>query len=352
MKSLSCLMAVVVLVLVGCAGIGGSSAPSPLPPISSLPPPMRSGAFDAAHAAEVLEPAVGMVIVTTKRGVSTGSGFVISVQNGTSFMATNNHVVQGAQTIQVLMPDGAHFKADIQGADPIEDVAVLKLGASLHLAQLADSSKTRVGEPVLAIGSPLGNQSTVTVGVISALHRTLSNVTDATGATTETLPDVLQTDAPINPGSSGGPLADGNGRVIGMNTASTEAANGIGYAIPSLVVRRIANSLLQGKRPGHPYAGVCYMPIEQALVQNPNLQGYGVLVTGLAANGPAARAGVLQGDMIQKVDGVDLNNGQTLGGVLQQHNPGDTVPMTLGRDGANRDVKLTLADRPDAPAGC
>jgi S1-C subfamily serine protease len=94
------------------------------------------------------------------------------------------------------------------------------------------------------------------------------------------------------------------------------------------------------------------MPIEQALVQNPNLQGYGVLVTGLAANGPAARAGVQQGDMIEKVDGVDLNNGQTLGGVLQQHNPGDTVPMTLGRDGANRDVKLTLTDRPDAPAGC
>jgi S1-C subfamily serine protease len=354
MKRLSCLLGPVAsLILAGCAGIGGPGAnPSPLPPVSSLPPPLQNGTFDAARATQALMPAVGMVMVNTHRGVSTGSGFVISVQNGTSFMATNNHVVQGGETIQVLMPDGTHYKADVQGADSMEDIAVLKIAASLHSAQLADSSKAKVGQPVLAIGSPLGNQGTVTVGVISALHRTLSNVSDEGSSTAENLPDVLQTDAPINPGSSGGPLADGNGRVIGMTTAGAESANSVGYAIPSLVVRRIANSLIQGRRPGHPYAGVCYVPLEQALPQNPGLEGYGVLVTGTVPDGPAARAGVQQGDMIEKVDGVDLNNGQTLGGVIQRHDPGDTVPVSLDREGTHRDTRLTLADRPASPASC
>lgn len=347
------LLALAAVALTSCSGIGeGGAEPSPLPPVSSLPPPMKNGTFDAARAAQALLPAVAMVIVTTRNGVSDGSGFVISAQNGTSFIATNDHVIANGEAIQVLMSNGSHYKADVQGADPVEDIAVLKVSASLRPAQLADSSKVQVGQPVIAIGSPLGSQATVTVGVVSALHRTVSNVADPSGTSSETLPDVIQTDAPINQGSSGGPLADGNGRVTGMTTAGSEEANGVGYAIPSLVVRRIANSLVQGRKPGHPYAGVCYLPLEQALPQNPSLQGYGVLVTGVAADGPAARAGIQQGDMIEKVNGVDLDNGQTLSGVLQVHDPGETLPVTLSRGDGTHDVRLTLTDGPATASGC
>jgi S1-C subfamily serine protease len=351
MRRLPVLVGLIALALVSCSG-PGSPGSGPVPPASTLPPPTTTGSFDAVHATGVLKPAVGMVVVSAQRGANTGSGFVIASQGGTSFMVTNNHVVESGGRVQVLMPDGHHFPAQVQGTDPQEDVAVLRIDSALPQAQFADSSKAQVGEPVLAIGSPLGNQSTVTVGVISALHRSLTGVSGAQGTASENLPDVLQTDAPINQGSSGGPLADGNGRVVGMNTAGNETANGIGYAIPSLVVKRIAENLIAGRKPGHPYLGVCYMSMEQALIAGQQVEGYGVLVTGTAPGGPAETAGIQSGDVIEKVDGVDLNNGQTLGGVLQLHNPGDVVPLVLARTGSTRDVKASLADRPATPAGC
>jgi S1-C subfamily serine protease len=345
-------LALTLAVMTGCSAPGSPSGGSPVPPASKLPPPTTNGTFDAVHAATVLQPAVGMVIVTVARGAMTGSGFVIASQGGTSYMVTNNHVVESGGKVQVLMPDGRHFVAQVQGADAFEDVAVLKIDASLPQAQLADSSKALAGEPVLAIGSPLGNQGTVTVGIISALHRSLTGVSGAQGQPSENLPDVLQTDASINPGSSGGPLADGSGRVVGMTTAGNEAASGIGYAIPSLVVKRVADNLIAGRQPGHPYLGVCYMTLEQALTAGQQVDGYGVLVTGMVADGPAQEAGIQNGDMIEKVDGVDLTNGQTLGGILQLHNPGDAVPLLLDRGGSTHDVRATLADRPSSPAGC
>jgi S1-C subfamily serine protease len=339
--------------LTACSGsLGGSPGGSPVPPASTLPPPTTSGTFDAAHAAAVLQPAVAMVLVSAGRTGATGSGFVIASHDGISYMVTNNHVIEGGQQVQVLMPDGRHFTVQVQGADPLQDVAVLRIEASLPIAQFADSSQAKVGEPVIAIGSPLGNQGTVTVGAISALHRTLTDVGGGAGTSPENLPDVLQTDAPINPGNSGGPLADGNGRVVGMNTASTQNATGVGFAIPSLIVKRIAENLIAGRHPGHPYVGVCYVPIEQALTQGQNIQGYGAVVTGVVAGGPASQGGLRSGDLIEKVDNTDLNNGQTLGGILQLHNPGDSVSMALAHDGSIRTARVTLADRPSSPVGC
>jgi S1-C subfamily serine protease len=352
MRSAAAWLGLAALALAGCSGPGSQSGSSPLPPASKLPPPTTTGAFDAVHAAGVLQPAVGMVIVNVQRGAATGSGFVIAVQGGTSYMVTNNHVVESGGRVQVLMPDGRHFVAEVQGTDPIEDVAVLRIDAALPPSQFVDSSKAQVGEPVLAIGSPLGNQGTVTVGVISALHRSLTGVGGGQGTPSENLPDVLQTDAPINPGNSGGPLADGNGRVVGMNTAGNENANSIGYAIPSLVVKRIAENLIANRKPGHPYLGVCYMSLEQALAGGQQVDGYGVLVTRTVADGPAQKAGIQAGDLIEKVDGLDLSNGQTLGGVLQLHDPGDSVALVVAHTGTTHDVKVALADRPASPAGC
>jgi S1-C subfamily serine protease len=316
-------------------------------PVAS-PAPITSGGFDPARVVQVLGPAVAELIVTqTGGGGGIGSGFVISQQNGVSFLVTNNHVVANATKVIVLMPDGRHFTATVQGTDPIQDIAVVKVSdGSLPLAQFGDSTKLVVGQQVVAIGSPLGNQSTVTAGIISALHRTISASTG--GSASESLPDVMQTDAAINPGNSGGPLADASGNVIGVNTATSAAGQGIGYAIPSLIAKRIAQDLIAGRKPGHPYMGVCYQAEDAFLAGGTNLAGYGVLVTAALPGTPAAKAGLKSGDLIEKIEGVDLNNGQTLGGAIQPHAPGDTVELTVLRAGSTITVSLTLADRSSA----
>src|SRR5262249_62079624 len=173
---------------------------------------------------------------------------------------------------------------------------VLRVNDTLPVAQFADSTRLQVGQPVVAIGSPLGSQGfgSVTTGVISALHRTLTGVGGGSGTSSENLADVLQTDAAINQGNSGGPLGDGNGRVVGMNTASSTNATGIGFAIPSAILQRVAQSLVQGKTPGHPYVGICTQPVEAALATNPNIKGYGVVVLKILPGTPAEKT-VMQG---------------------------------------------------------
>src|ERR1700686_2843589 len=300
------------MVAVACTThpIGSRTSPSPgsLPsptavvtiPVTS-PAPVTSGGFNPAQVVQVLGPAVAELIVTQAGGGGgIGSGFVIARDTGVSFLVTNNHVVANASRVIALMPDGRHFTATVQGNDPLQDIAVVKVADdSLQLAQFGDSTKLVAGQQVVAIGSPLGNQSSVTAGIISALHRTIS--TSASGGVPgESLPDVLQTDAAINPGNSGGPLADAAGNVIGVNTATNSAGQGIGYAIPSLIAKRIAQDLI---------------------------------------------AGLKAGDLIEKVDSVELNNGQTLGGAIQTHAPGETVQLTVLRGGSTTTLPLTLADR-------
>jgi len=326
---------------------------------SNPPPANTSGStFDATRAAQVLGPSVGLIIATgngSRGGTSEGSGFAFSAQSGTSYMLTNNHVISGASRVQIVMPDGRHFVASVQGADQLNDVAVLKVSDNLPVAQFADSTKLQVGQPVVAIGSPLGSQGfgSVTTGVISALHRTLTGVGGGAGTESENLADVLQTDAAINQGNSGGPLADNNGRVVGMNTASSTNATGIGFAIPSAILQRVAQALVQGKTPGHPYVGICTQSVEDALASGQNVNGYGVVVQKTLPGTPAEKAGLQGGDVIEKVDTTDLNNGQTLGGVLQLHNPGDTVKMIALRGGNPVDLSVTLGDKPASSAsGC
>jgi len=318
------------------------------------PAPAISAAFDPARVVRVLGSAVAEMLVTQSTGTrGIGTGFVIAHENGASFLVTNNHVVAGATRVVVLMPDGRHFVAKVQGTDPIQDIAVVRVDdASLPLAQFGDSTKLVVGQQVVAIGSPHGNQSSVTSGIISALHRTLA-ATRGPGTPSEDLPDVLQTDAAINPGNSGGPLADADGNVIGVNTAVDATGQGIGYAIPSLIAKRIAQDLIAGRKPGHPYMGVCYQSEDAALASGKDVAGYGVLVTSALPGTPAAKAGLKAGDVIEKVDGVELNNGQTLGGAIQPKGPGDTVQLTVLRSGATTTLPLTLADRSSAPtASC
>jgi putative serine protease PepD len=309
-----------------------------------------SGNFDAVHAAQVAGPAVAMIIVQTRGGVGEGSGVAFQAGEQSSNILTNNHVVANASRIQVLMPDGRHFDAKVVGTDSRADLAVIQVPAALPVAQFGDSTKLRVGQSVLAIGSPLGNQGSVTSGIISALHRTVSNV--GGGQQAESLPDVLQTDAPINPGNSGGPLVDGSGLVVGINTAGSTSASGIGFAIPSAIARRVAENLAAGKPPGDPFMGVCTQPIEAALASGRAVDGFGYLVTGVVSGGPASQGGIRAEDVIQRVQGVDLNNGMTLGGALQIHSAGDQLSITIKRGSSLSDVSVKLAAQPSTPPNC
>jgi S1-C subfamily serine protease len=294
-----------------------------------------------------------MVIVNSGRGGAEGSAFVIRNTTDASYMVTNNHVVDGATRIQVLMLDGRHWVASVQGADALGDIAVLKVpDPKLPAAEFGDSSKLGVGQRVVAIGSPLGNQGSVTSGIVSSLHRTITASTGGSGRSSETLPDVIQTDAAINPGSSGGPLADALGRVVGVNTAGDTQRGGIGYAIPSLVAKRIAEALIAGRPVGHPYLGICYATMATALAANREFPGYGIMVDRALTGTPAERSGLRAGDVIEKVDGIDLNNGQTLGGLLAFRGPGDQVRLTVLRGASTVELPLTLADRPANPAAC
>jgi serine protease Do len=343
----------------------GSTSPKPSSPGASAEIPMATpspgqasgSAFDGAHVFAVLAPAVGLIIVNTAGGVSEGSGFVVAHDAGASYMLTNNHVVTGATRAEVLLPSGRHFTAQVLGTDSVEDIAVLKIAdPNLPLAEFGDSTKVRAGQPVAAIGSPEGASGfgSVTVGVISAVHRTLSNVGANRTQAGENLPDVIQTDAPINPGNSGGPLADAEGRVIGVNTAGSTSANSIGYAIPSRVAKRIAEDLMAGRRPGHPYVGVSYQDLAAYLSghSSSSVQGYGIVVSCVVSGSPADRAGIRGGDVVEKIDGTDLNNGQTLGGVIQLHKPGDNVPFVVQRGSSLITLGVTLGDRPASPPSC
>jgi putative serine protease PepD len=321
-------------------------AQGPLATVTPALPPASSGAFDPQHVADVLGPAVAMVIVTSGRATDEGTAFSIARQGGTTYMVTNNHVIAAGGKIQVLFLDGRHFTATLKGTDSIGDIAVLAIpDGSLPLASIADSSKVKLGQQVVAIGSPLGTAGSVTQGIISALHRSITAGGSVSGPS-ESLPDVLQTDAAINPGNSGGPLADAQGNVVGVNTAADRSGTNVGFAIPSLLVKRLADDLIAGHKPTHPFLGITFVEEAEALAGGVDVAGYGTLVQSVLSGSAAAKAGLRQGDIIQKVDGVTLNNGQTLAGVLQLHEVGDQVKMTVLRSGSTQDLTVTLAARP------
>lgn len=300
-----------------------------------------------ATVARELGPAT-VTIVARQAGTSAdlGSGFVIARDGNTSYLLTNNHVVEGARSLNVVMPGGRNLTAQIVGTDKLDDLGVVAVNdGTLPLATFAASKDLKVGEPVVAIGSPLGNEGSVTSGVISALHRTIT-AGDSGGSNPETLQDVLQTDASINRGNSGGPLADMDGNVVGVNVAIAGGGSNIGFSIPSDLARRVAELLIKHQTVGHPYLGIGYHTAVDAIELGKPFDGPGVQVSEVRQDGPAARAGVRVNDVIQSVDGVELDNGQTLGGLIQRHNVGDSVQVGLRRDGKTMSVSITLVDRP------
>jgi serine protease Do len=286
--------------------------------------------------AKAVKPAV--VNVTGRRdigGRGVGSGFII---NADGYVVTNNHVVEGAGTVQVKLSDGRELAAKVVGRDPKTDLALLKVEATgLPVIGLGDSAALQVGEPVMAIGNPFGLEQTVTTGIVSATGRVI-------GA--GPYDDFIQTDTSINPGNSGGPLINARGQVVGINSiivSRTGGSVGIGFSIPVNLAKNVFSQLAATGRVERGWLGVTIQELTPALVKSLGLpDGRGALVAQVTDGSPAAAAGVKQGDIIVSVGGRPIARSADLPPVVANLAPGRTVPISVIRDGKTVPLSATI----------
>jgi S1-C subfamily serine protease len=268
---------------------------------------------------------------------------------------TNNHVIAGAQQLTVALPDGSTYPAKLVGADPFTDLAVLKIeGQNLPVASFGDSSQLQVGDWVVAIGNALAlpGGPTVSAGVVSALGRTVQEPGE-NGGQGPFLFDVVQTDAPINPGNSGGPLVDLQGKVIGINTLVAGQAEpgvqaqGIGFAISIAAAKPIADQLVATGTATHPYLGVQQVPLNPVIASRLGSSAKtGVVVVEVGPGTPAAAAGLRSRDIITEIDGTPVTDDSVFSKLINSHQPGESLDLTVLRDKQTIHIKATLAARP------
>jgi serine protease Do len=279
---------------------------------------------------------------TTADQTVSGSGLFISDKG---YILTNNHVVEGMTSATIILSDGSQEKATIVGTDPYSDIAVLKTDGKVPaVASLGNSDDLKSGETVIAIGSPLGDfKNTVTEGVVSATGRSIDT---GNGYQIEGL---IQTDAAINQGNSGGPLVDLAGDVIGINTLIVRSsqtgtvAEGLGFSIPINTAQAMAEQIIQNGFVAHPYLGISYQPISPDIAAAYNLPSqWGAYITKVAANSPAGTANLQEGDIITGIDGTALDESHTYLNTLFNYKPGDQVTLDLIRNNQTMQVKITL----------
>lgn len=273
-----------------------------------------------------------------------GSGVII---NPNGYIMTNNHVVEEAdeEGIEVIFDDRKRMKAKIIGTDPSTDLAIIKVeGEGLPTASFGNSDSLEVGEWVVAIGNPLGLQSTVTAGIVSAIGRNIGIIRDSYG-----IENFIQTDAAINPGNSGGPLVNLYGEVIGINTAiaTTNARyQGYGFAIPINLARAVAEDIIKYGKVRRGYIGVNIQDIDETTAKALGLpRTMGIIVQGVVDGSAAQDAGIKEGDVILSVDGKEMNKANELQTYIARHHPGDEVTLKIFRDGKTFEKKVTLRSR-------
>ncbi|MFN8222993.1 MAG: trypsin-like peptidase domain-containing protein [Gaiellales bacterium] len=324
-----------------------------------------TAAKDSLSVGEIYRRAgAGVVQITTTSGSGggLGSGFVIDNEG---HIVTNYHVVDQADTIRVAFGDGETVDATLVGTDPSSDLALLDVdvpAATLHPLRLADSDRVRVGDPVVAIGNPFGLERTVTAGIVSALQRAVRAPNGFA------IDRVIQTDAPINQGNSGGPLIDAHGRVIGVNSQIETGGSGatgnvgIGFAVPANTVERVVSTLLEDGKVEHAYLGVTLQPLDASIAKALGLEvNKGLLVQDVHSGTPAASAGLhggrdsvvvdgqpvtKGGDVIVFLDGQELESVTDLRDRLDRHAPGDKVTLTVLRDGKELKIPVVLGKQP------
>ena len=313
------------------------------------------GTADVVAVARVVLPSVVSIEIRSAAEAGTGSGIVLS-RDG--YILTNNHVVAaaaGGGTIRVSLGDGSVLSAKTVGRDPTSDLAVVKVAGATNLrpATLGRSASLVVGDPVVAIGSPLGLAGTVTSGIVSALHRPVR--AGGGGGDTTAVIDAIQTDAAINPGNSGGPLVDAKGQVVGINSAiatlggsgvgapgGQQSGNiGLGFSIPIDEARRVASQLIDSGHATHPVIGVRAEDADSGQAAPTHA---GARVVAVVAGGPADRAGIRSGDVITKVGGQRIGGIDELIVAVREHAIGDKVRVSFSRGGSTHRVAVTLAD--------
>lgn len=316
-------------------------------------PPAQVGIIDARTAVRKTGPAVVTVInqMATGRAVGTasGSGVIIDREGR---IVTNYHVIANQRSLEVVFSDGQKATAQLVGIDPFADLAVIKVDVAVPaVAEFGDSDVLEPGQPVVAIGSALGDfANTVTAGVVSALHRDLEDA----GSTA--LQNLIQTDAAINQGNSGGPLLDITGKVIGINVAVVrgdatggDVAEGLGFAIPSNTVKDVVAQLIAEGSVSRPYIGISYQLINAQIAAAYDLsRDNGLLITEVRPGSPAEQAGLAQGDIVVKFDGTDVTGPTSLLELLMKRQVGETISLTIVPSGTDteKEVSLTLAVRP------
>lgn len=329
------------LVLMAGSGLAGSlvtlaATDEPAPTRTFTAAPIINSADLPAIAASVQNS-----VVSIRTGSGEGSGVVLSADG---YVLTNNHVVANADgdTVTVLFANGESAKARIVGTDPKTDLAVVKAEnvSGLTPAKLGDSDAMRVGDTVLALGSPLGLQGSVTSGIISARDRTIqAGEGNELRPGSTSISGLLQTDAPINPGNSGGALVNTKGEVIGINTAIATAGQGsgnigVGFAIPSNKAKQVAEALRNGQKVSHPYLGVSVTRSDDG----------GAVVGSVTPGSPAEKAGLRPGDVITKFGGKAINDSDALVAAVQGSKVGDRAEITYLRNGTENTATVTLAE--------
>ncbi|BBH64599.1 hypothetical protein ACTI_12840 [Actinoplanes sp. OR16] len=351
--------AAAVLIALGAGGVGAATALAldggSTPQSAQTSNSSVTRVVDRSSLAEIAA-AVQDSVVSITTGSGEGSGVVVSADG---YIVTNNHVVSTAQgdTVNIIFADGTKATATIVGTDERTDLAVVKASgvSGLKAAKFGDSSQSQVGDTVLALGSPLGLEGSVTAGIISAKDRTIQSGGEEEQETpqdpfggsqqqqqssgTQTMTGLLQTDAPINPGNSGGALVNTNGEVIGINSAiatsgSSSGNIGLGFAIPSNKAVSVVNQLMAGKKVSHPALGVSVA----------NGENGGALISTVTQNSAAAKAGLQQGDVVTKVDGKAIDESDDLVAAVQAGSVGQKMSITFTRNGSEKTVTVTLQE--------
>lgn len=361
LRPLSPILAIALLGLQGCTSFQPRTSESPRQPITTGSPAIDLPANneDIVKVVDQVGPAVVRINASRTVGQSdpfferprertergTGSGFIFDSQG---LILTNAHVVDQADQVFVVLKDGQQFQGEVLGADPLTDLAVVKIDAQdLPVAKLGNSEDLLPGQWAIAIGNPLGLNNTVTVGIISATGRSSA----AIGSPDQRV-DFIQTDAAINPGNSGGPLLDLRGEVIGVNTAIISGAQGLGFAIPVAVANRIAQQLIETGQAQHAYLGIQMANLSPELrtqlrERQPDIplpEGEGVLVVQTVSESPAARAGIRPGDLITQINDTLIEDSEQVQQVVEGTAPGDLIEIEVKRNNRTQMLQARVGE--------